>query len=30
MRNRRDEHPGVRGTVVAIGLPVPTGDPVGL
>ncbi len=30
MRNRRDDHPGVRGTVVAIGLPVPAGDAVGL
>jgi two-component sensor histidine kinase len=30
MRNRRDDHPGVRGTVVAIGLPVPDGDAVGL
>jgi two-component sensor histidine kinase len=30
MRNRRDEHPGVPGTIVAIGLPVPAGDTVGL
>jgi two-component system, sensor histidine kinase PdtaS len=30
MRNRRDEHPGVRGTIVAIGLPVHAGDAVGL
>jgi two-component system, sensor histidine kinase PdtaS len=30
MRNRRDEHPGARGTIVAIGLPVHTGESVKL
>ena len=30
MRNRRDEHPGIRGTVVAIQLPVKDGDSIGL
>jgi two-component sensor histidine kinase len=30
MRNRRDDHPGERGTIVAIGLPVEGGDTVGL
>ena len=30
MRNRRDDHPGLRGTIVAIGLPVHAGETVGL
>ena len=30
MRNRRDDHPGVRGTVVAIQLPVQDGEASGL
>jgi len=30
MRNRRDHHPGVRGTVVAIQLPVQDGEATGL
>jgi two-component sensor histidine kinase len=30
MRNRRDEHPGVHGTVVAIQLPVKDGEAMGL
>ena len=30
MRNRRADHPGLRGTIVAIGLPVHAGETVGL
>jgi two-component sensor histidine kinase len=30
MRNRRDDHPGARGTVVAIQLPVKDGEAIGL